>query len=596
MVGGGIRQLWRDFPVKQVSVLGVLLTADAFTVSVAAPFIPFLTHDFFPTLKSNQLGYYAGFLMSAFFAGTFVGCFMWGKLSDIVGRRPILLCGVTGLMLSIFLLGFSFSFAWAISVQFVGGFLNGNLGVAKTYLYEICSARFHSIAFSVVWIPAAIARFVGPVLGGFLACPSTRFQTFAQPFFQQFPYMLPCSVVAALLLCILIVSCIFLGESLHKKPEDDYITLRPISTQGETEHDSEKQHRRQVSTCSLLRDKLVLIPCVLYALFALADICGTQQLLPLLLVSNSQHGGYNFDASEISLVMTITAIYSVVTQATLLPLMASKISYKTMYLSGVVMWAVGVGLLPSLVNITGPVKGPHLSTVLNQTTAPSSDFTLNFTSVPITNSYPHTTLPAVTEINGTAVVTGQCRLAGDRRETAQLPASEIPARVWAPLLLLAMLMEQAGCQAYMAAIVMVGNAAFLSSRGTVNGIAQTLAALSRLIGPAVSANMFAWTTDNGLPWPLDHHLSFYILLVFCLLMAFLCTRLPASSNVPRSLTENGVRTRSEENSERSGHVAEGEDEEKQSILIKKDDDEIWTDDIDDNDEFETEHLLTSKIA
>ncbi|CAH1259368.1 Hypp2264 [Branchiostoma lanceolatum] len=596
---GGIRQLWRDFPVKQVSVLGMILTADSFTQSMAAPFLPFLTHDFFPSLKSNQLGYYAGFLMSALFAGTFVGCFMWGKLSDIVGRRPILLSGVTGLMLSILLLGFSFSFVWAISVQFVGGFLNGNLGVAKTYLYEICSPRFHSVAFSIVWIPAAAARFVGPVLGGFLACPATRFHTFAQPFFQQFPYFLPCSVVAGILLCILIGSCIFLGESLHKKPEDDYMTLTPISPQDETEHDREKKHRHQESTCSLLRDRLVLIPCVLYALFALADICASQQLLPLLLVSDSKHGGYNFDAAEISIVMTVTAIYSVAAQATIIPFMASKITYKTLYLSGVVLWAAGVVLLPSMVNITGPIKAQDLSTVLNQT-AHLTDFTLNFTSsLPVTDRSSHPTSPAVTEMNETVArtLTGQCRLAGDRRKTAQLPASEVPARVWGPLLLVAMLIEQASCQAYMAAIVMIGNAALLSSRGTVNGIAQTMAALSRLIGPAVSANLFAWTTDNGLPWPLDHHLSFYLLVVICLVMVILCIRLPADSNLSRSAAGNGVQTWPEENSERTEQVdEEGGVEEIQSILDKTCDDKTWINGVDDNDDFETDHLLASNIA
>ncbi|XP_078669282.1 uncharacterized protein LOC144910269 isoform X1 [Branchiostoma floridae x Branchiostoma belcheri] len=584
---GGIRQLWRAFPVKQVTVLGVLLTADAFTLGVSAPFFPFLTHDFFPSLKSNQLGYYAGFLMSAFFAGTFVGCFMWGKLSDIVGRRPIMLCGVTGLMLSIFMLGFSFSFAWAVGVQFFGGFLNGNLGVAKTYLYEICSPRFHSLAFSIIWILPSAARFVGPVLGGFLACPATRFHSFSQPFFKQFPYMLPCTVVAVLLLFILIGGCIFLDESLHKKPEDEYITLSPISPADGTEHDKEKHPRPQDSTCSLLGDRLVLIPCALYALFALTEICAFQQLLPLLLVSDSQHGGYNFDSAEISIVLTTTAIYSLVTQATLIPFMASKMPYKTLYVSGVVLYAAGVALLPSMVNITGPIKGPLLSTVLNQT-ANSTDIPLNFTE----NPYP--TLPALVEMNVTArPVTGQCQIAGDRRQTSQVPASEVPARVWGPLLFFCMLLEQASCQAYMAAIVMVGNAAFQSSRGTVNGIAQTLAALSRLVGPAVSANLFAWTTDNGLPWPLDHHMSFYLLVVSCLLMAFLCTRLPAASNLPRAAAGNGGQAWPEEH---SGRTEAGDDEEKQSIHVQTSEDKTWIEGIDDEDDFETDQLLTSNIT
>ncbi|XP_078664373.1 uncharacterized protein LOC144907295 [Branchiostoma floridae x Branchiostoma belcheri] len=103
---GNIRALWREFPVKQVTVLGVLLSIGSISGSTRLPFLPFLTHDFFPYLKSNQIGYYAGFLTSATYAGMFLGCFMWGKLSDIVGRRPILLSSATALLVGTLLVGF----------------------------------------------------------------------------------------------------------------------------------------------------------------------------------------------------------------------------------------------------------------------------------------------------------------------------------------------------------------------------------------------------------------------------------------------------------------------------------------------------------
>ncbi|KAI8519480.1 hypothetical protein Bbelb_027370 [Branchiostoma belcheri] len=379
----------------------------------------------------------------------------------------------------------SFSFLWAVFVLFFEGLLDGTTGVAKTYLYE------------------------GPILGGFLACPATKFQTFDKPFFKQFPYLLPCVVVACLQFCILI---------------------------GQEE-----------TTCSLLRDRLVLIPCSLYALFAMASVCSTQTLLPLLLVSDSQHGGYNFDAAEISIVLTTLAIYGTITKATLNPYIASKFTYKTVYVSGVVLYAVGIILLPSMVNIT--LTGAITSRKVANQTANSSDLPPNFTAAAehfstsplVTESY----IQPTTEMN-TRPVTGQCRLAGDRRKTSQHLASELPARVWGPLLFVTVLIEQGGSQSFLAAIVMVGNAGVQSNRGTVNGIAQTLAALSRLVGPAVSANLFAWTTDNGLPWPLDHHLSFYLVAVLCLLLAVLCASLPASSNLPRAVQDTDSSTVSEE--------------------------------------------------
>ncbi|XP_078692930.1 uncharacterized protein LOC144922758 isoform X3 [Branchiostoma floridae x Branchiostoma belcheri] len=444
---GNIRALWRQFPVKQVAVLGVLLSIGSIGGSTIHPFLPFLTHDFFPYLKSNQIGYYAGYLTSATFIGVFLGSFMWGKLSDIVGRRPILLSSAMAILVGTMLVGFSFSFLWTVGVMFFEGLLNGTLGVSKTYLYEICPPKFHSVAFSAVWIPCAVAHFVGPSLGGFLACPATRFQTFDKPFFKQFPYLLPCAVAACAQFCILIGSCFLLDESLQKSPKDEYIDLTEMSSQDVPE-DTGKRH--EDSTISLLRDRLVLTPCALYALFALAAIF-YWQLLPLLLVSDSQHGGYNFDAAEVSIVLTTLAIYSAVNHATLNPYIASKFTYKTVFLSGVVLYAVGIILLPSMVNITGAVRSQQLLQTAN-----SSDLTLNFTAAPtlppVTESY----IQPTTEMNAT--VTGQCRLAGDRRKTSQHPASELPARVWGPLLSVALLIEQGISQTYLAVIVMIGNA------------------------------------------------------------------------------------------------------------------------------------------
>ncbi|XP_066292060.1 uncharacterized protein [Branchiostoma lanceolatum] len=135
---------------------------------------------------------------------------------------------------------------------------------------------------------------------------------FDTPFFKQFPYMLPCTVVACLQLPFLIVGYVFLSESLDKRAREDYISLTERSTDYVEEEDRKKTHRQEESTCSLLRDRLVLIPCALYALFALAHICSAQ-MLPLLLVSDSQHGGYNFDAAEISIVMVTAHIYGAVT-------------------------------------------------------------------------------------------------------------------------------------------------------------------------------------------------------------------------------------------------------------------------------------------
>lgn len=85
----------------------------------------------------QKLGYFAGLIASSYYLSQLFSSFFWGYLSDIVGRRPILLIGVTLGSLSCCLFGFSKWLWWAILSRFLFGLLNGNLGVTKSYLTEI---------------------------------------------------------------------------------------------------------------------------------------------------------------------------------------------------------------------------------------------------------------------------------------------------------------------------------------------------------------------------------------------------------------------------------------------------------------------------
>ncbi|XP_019630643.1 PREDICTED: probable peptide/nitrate transporter At3g43790 [Branchiostoma belcheri] len=360
------------------------------------------------------------------------------------------------------LVGFSFSFVWTVCVLFLEGLLNGTIVVAKTYLYEICPPEYHSLAFSLVWVPNNVALFVGPTLGGFLACPATRFQTFDIPIFRQFPYLLPCAVVACLQFCILIVGCILLTESRGKTPKDEYIDLSEVSA----EDDDEK--RPKESIMGILRDRLVLIPCALYAVYALASICTNYTLLPLLLVSDPGLGGYNFGPAEVSIVLTTIAVYGTVTKATLTPYIASKISYKTLFMTGLFLYAVGISLLPSMASISG-LEAMTSRNVSNQT-AHSSDLIQNFTTAECSSTtYPRVMTEGYTqtaaEINATVErpLIGQCRLEGHKRETSQPPVSNPLPWVWGPLLSVVLLMEQGRSFSFLASMVLVGNSGVVSN-------------------------------------------------------------------------------------------------------------------------------------
>ena len=83
---------------------------------------------------------------------------------------------------------------------------------------------------------------------------------------------------------------------------------------------------------------------------------------------------------------------------------------------------------------------------------------------------------------------------------------------------------------------MVNNSSFPETKGTVNGIGQSLVAIFRSIGPTVGSLGFAWSEGNGelhilqsshiqswkislfsgLSWPLNYHLMFEIIATLAL--------------------------------------------------------------------------------
>ena len=58
---------------------------------------------------------------------TFLTVLGWGRLSDRIGRKPVMLIGLTGVSISVAAFGMSQSFTAMIVSRCLGGALNGNV-------------------------------------------------------------------------------------------------------------------------------------------------------------------------------------------------------------------------------------------------------------------------------------------------------------------------------------------------------------------------------------------------------------------------------------------------------------------------------------
>lgn len=91
------------------------------------PYVYFMIASFDITSDNRQISVYAGMVTSAFAFAEFSSGALWGRLSDIIGRKPVLLTGLAGTGLSMIVFGFAPSLPVALLARALGGLLNGSV-------------------------------------------------------------------------------------------------------------------------------------------------------------------------------------------------------------------------------------------------------------------------------------------------------------------------------------------------------------------------------------------------------------------------------------------------------------------------------------
>ncbi|KZT32314.1 MFS general substrate transporter [Sistotremastrum suecicum HHB10207 ss-3] len=162
-----------------------------------------------------RVGYYAGLVKSSFFLAQCAFVFLWCRLSDSVGRRPVIISGLCAGTIATVAFGFSRTLPSLMLWRMVAGGLNGNLGILKGMIAEITDESNQAKAFSFSQAIFAASSIVGPLIGGQLANPTKRFpRIFGNlTLFIVYPYLFPCLVVALFSSIGLVIAIFFLEET-----------------------------------------------------------------------------------------------------------------------------------------------------------------------------------------------------------------------------------------------------------------------------------------------------------------------------------------------------------------------------------------------
>ncbi|EPS26019.1 hypothetical protein POX_c04395 [Penicillium oxalicum] len=224
-----------SFPTLQLFLLAICRVAEPIALTSIFPYSWVMVKDFHMASGSDA-SFYAGVLISAFSLAEAMTGMFWGSLSDRVGRKPVLLSGCFGTMLSLLLVGFAPNFWVALLGRALGGALNGNIGVIQTMVGELVKRPEHEPrAYAIMPFVWSIGTIIGPAIGGLLAKPTEGYPSIfpADGLFGRFPYLLPNLVCSVMLLLSIIGGWLFLHET---HPE-----MQPHSAHRFFEHTSAEQ-------------------------------------------------------------------------------------------------------------------------------------------------------------------------------------------------------------------------------------------------------------------------------------------------------------------------------------------------------------------
>ncbi|CZS97233.1 related to E.coli tetracycline resistance protein TCR1 [Rhynchosporium agropyri] len=208
------------FPVRQMTILALCRICEPIAFMSIFPYVYFMVKDFGITHSDAEISVYAGMVTSAFAFAEFSSGVVWGKLSDRIGRKPVLLTGLAGTALSMLIFGFSPNLPTALLARALGGLLNGNIGVLQTTVAEMVTVKEHQPrAYTIMPFVWCLGSILGPTLGGALARPVDSYPSlFANgTIWSDFPYLLPNLICTGIVVCGVIVGILFLEETHAEK-------------------------------------------------------------------------------------------------------------------------------------------------------------------------------------------------------------------------------------------------------------------------------------------------------------------------------------------------------------------------------------------
>ncbi len=252
-------------------------------------------------------------LLAVSYSGTqFLFNPVWGRVSDHVGRRPIILMSLTGSVISYAVFGWAPSLVWLFISRLSAGLFGANISTAMAFIADVTTPENRAKGMGLIGAAFGLGFIFGPALGGFLS---------------KYSYSLPGYGASLLSLIALLLAMFQLPESYQPQQKPRKPTEFPLLEQL-------KPLVQAVKQSELARPLLVYFLVV----FAFANM---QMTFPLF-----TQEVYNFDVEHNGYLFAFIGLISAGLQGGAIGMLSKKFGEGALAIWGTGLSMIGLSAIP----------------------------------------------------------------------------------------------------------------------------------------------------------------------------------------------------------------------------------------------------------
>lgn len=144
-------------------IIFMIVFIDLVGFGIVIPILPYYAQSF------GASAWELGLLMAVYSAMQFLFSPVWGRISDRVGRRPVLLLSLLGSGLSLTYLGFAHSLVALFVGRTFAGVFGANISTAYAYVADITTSQDRAKGMGIIGAGFGLGFIFGPAIGGLLS-------------------------------------------------------------------------------------------------------------------------------------------------------------------------------------------------------------------------------------------------------------------------------------------------------------------------------------------------------------------------------------------------------------------------------------------